>query len=155
MANGLTAQQSAFCGAGSTADCIRKLGGGSSAFSINTGSPDVDVAQTDLGFYGHDDWRIKPHLMLSYRTRYENQRKLDTKFKFGQRTGFAWSRGAAISTKQPKMVIGGGGVLFYNRFGEGQTLLANRFNGTIQIHFQLTELFLTPSAPGQADLDLP
>jgi len=155
MANGLTAQQAAFCGAGSTADCIRKLGGGSSAFSINTGSPAADVSQTDVGFYGQDDWRIRPNLMLSYGLRYENQTNIHSKFNFAPRIGFAWSPGAANSTKPPKMVIRGGGGIFYNRFGEGQTLTANRFNGSNQIQYQLTEPFLTTRAPLQSDLDAP
>lgn len=155
MAKGLTPQQAAYCGAGTTADCIRKLGGGSSAFSINTGNPNASVSQTDVGFYGQDDWRIRPNFMLSYGLRYENQTNINSKFNFAPRVGFAWSPGAANSTKPPKMVIRGGGGIFYNRFGEQQTLTANRYNGTNQIQYQLTEPFLTASAPTQTDLDLP
>jgi hypothetical protein len=153
MSRGLTPQQVAYCGAGSAADCIRKLGGGSSAFSINTGNPNADVSQIDVGFYGQDDWRIRPNFMLSYGLRYENQGNISSKYNFAPRIGFAWSPGAANSTKPPKTVIRGGGGIFYNRFGEGQTLTANRFNGTNQIQYQLTEPFLTASAPSQADLD--
>lgn len=155
LANGLTAQQLAYCGAGTTADCIRKLGGGTSAFSINTGNPNANVSQTDVGFYGQDDWRIRPNLMLSYGLRYEGQTNIDSKFNFAPRFGFAWSPGAANSTKPPKMVIRGGGGLFYNRFGEGNTLQANRLNGANQLQYALTEPFLTTSAPSQADLDQP
>jgi hypothetical protein len=155
MSNGLSAQQLAYCGAGSTADCIRKLGGGSSAFSINTGNPNATVSQIDVGFYGQDDWRIRPNLMLSYGLRYENQTNINSKFNFAPRFGFAWSPGAANATKPPKTVIRGGGGIFYNRFGEGQTLTANRFNGSNELQYALTEPFLTTSAPSQADLDLP
>ncbi len=155
MTNGLTPQQTAYCGGGTAADCIRKLGGGSSAFSINTGNPNADVSQVDLGFYGQDDWRIRPNFMLSYGVRYENQSNISSNFNIAPRIGFAWSPGAANSTKPPKMVIRGGGGIFYNRFSEGQTLTANRYNGTNQIQYQLTEPFLTASAPSQTDLDLP
>jgi carboxypeptidase family protein len=155
QANGLTAQQLAYCSAGSAADCLRKLGGGTSSFSINTGNPNADVSQTDVGFYGQDDWRIRPNLMLSYGLRYENQTNINSKFNFAPRFGFAWSPGAANSTKPPKMVIRGGGGLFYNRFSEGSTLQANRLNGSNQLQYGLTEPFLTTSAPSQTDLDQP
>src|SRR5437588_3275718 len=103
QSRGLTAQQQAFCGAGtSVADCLRRLGGGASQFSINTGNPTASVSQTDLGFYGQDDWRIRPNFMLSYGLRYENQTNIHSKFNFAPRLGFAWSPGAANSTKPPK-----------------------------------------------------
>lgn len=152
---GLTAQQLAFCGAGTTtADCIRRLGGGASVFSINTGNPEASVSQTDLGFYGQDDWRIRPNLMLSYGLRYENQTNINSKFNFAPRFGFAWSPGAANSTKPPKTVIRGGGGIFYNRFGEGQTLQANRLNGSNELSYAIAEPFLLNTAPSQAQLDL-
>ena len=155
MSNGLTPQQLAFCGGGTAADCVRKLGGGTSSFVINTGNPNAKVSQTDVGFYWQDDWRIRPNLMLSYGLRYENQTNISSKFNFAPRIGFAWSPGAANSTKPPKTVIRGGGGIFYNRFSEGLTLTANRLNGSNQLQYALTEPFLTTSAPSQADLDQP
>src|SRR5437868_3717771 len=153
--NGLTAQHLAFCGAGiTTADCIRRLGGGASAFTINTGNPNASVSQTDVGFYGQDDGRIRPNLMLSYGLRYENQTNINSKFNFAPRIGFAWSPGAANSTKPPKTVIRGGGGIFYNRFGEGQTLQANRLNGSNELSYAIAEPFLLNTAPAQAQLDL-
>lgn len=153
--NGLTAQQLAYCGPGTAADCVRKLGGGTSSFSINTGNPNAEVSQTDVGFYWQDDWRIRPNLLFSYGLRYENQTNISSKFNFAPRVGFAWSPGAANSTKPPKTVIRGGGGIFYNRFSENFTLQANKFNGSNQLQYALTEPFLTTSAPSQADLDQP
>src|SRR5207245_10274810 len=132
---------------GKTADQIRILGGGASQFSINTNNPTAAVSQTDVGFYGQDDWRIRPNLMLSYGLRYENQTNISSKFNFAPRVGFAWSPGAAKATKPPKTVIRGGGGIFYNRFSEGQTLTANRFNGSNELQFQLAEPQLTTCAP--------
>src|SRR3989441_1842049 len=153
--NGLTAQQLAFCGAGTTtADCIRRLGGGASAFTINTGNPEASVSQTDIGVYGQDDWRIRPNLMLSYGLRYENQTNINSKFNFAPRIGFAWSPGAANSTKPPKTVLRGGGGIFYNRFSEGQTLQANRLNGTSELSYAIAEPFLLNTAPRDAQPDL-
>jgi hypothetical protein len=52
------------------------------------------------------------------------------------------------------MVIRGGGGIFYNRFSEGQTLTANRFNGLNQLQFVITDpavlLGRPPTAAEQA-----
>ncbi|HKP36361.1 MAG TPA: TonB-dependent receptor [Pyrinomonadaceae bacterium] len=155
---GLTAQQQAFCGAGATlAQCIRTLGGGASQFTINTGNANATVSQTDLGVYAQDDWRIRPNFTLSYGIRYEYQTNADSNFNLAPRIGFAWSPGGgANSTRPPKMVIRGGVGIFYNRFSEGQTLLANRFNGVNQIQYAVPEPILrlpdgTRVTPSTAD----
>jgi len=154
---GLSAAQQAFCGAGiSVADCTRRLGGGASQFSINTGNPEASISQMDIGFYWQDDWRIRPNLTLSYGLRYENQTNISSKFNFAPRLGFAWSPGAANATKPPKTVIRGGGGIFYNRFSEGFSLTTNRFNGSSELQFVLAEpVSKTLSAPAQSDLDAP
>ena len=140
QANGLTAQQQAYCGPSTVAQCIRTLGGGASQFSINTGNPAADVSQFDAGFYAQDDWRMRPNFMLSYGVRYENQTNINSKFNFAPRIGFAWSPGVgANSTRPPHMVLRGGIGIFYNRFGEGQTLTANRFNGSNELSYAITD----------------
>lgn len=166
--NGLTAGQQAFCGAGtSVADCIRQLGGGASQFSINTGNFAADVSQTDLGVYFQDDWRLRPNFTLSYGLRVENQTNIDSKLNFAPRLGFAWSPGAANSTKPPRTVIRGGGGLFYNRFSENFTLTSGRFNGSNELQYVLAEPQLSvctvapvtcvpkKTAPTQDDLNQP
>jgi hypothetical protein len=141
QAQGLTAAQQAYCGVGVTvAQCIRTLGGGASQFAINAGNPEAEVSQMDVGFYGQDDWRIRPNFTLSYGLRYENQTNVNSKFNFAPRLGFAWSPGGgAGSTKPPKTVIRGGGGIFYNRFNEGNTLATNRFNGFDQLQYVVTD----------------
>jgi hypothetical protein len=152
QAHGLTAQQQAYCGAGTpAAQCIRFLGGGASQFGINTGNPAASVSQTDLGVYLQDDWRIRPNFTLSYGLRYEYQTNANSRFNFAPRLGFAWSPGGgAQSTKPPKMVIRGGIGVFYNRFSEGQTLQANRFNGSNQLQYAVPEfIFRNPDGSGR------
>ncbi|MGH9874312.1 MAG: hypothetical protein ACRD9S_17810, partial [Pyrinomonadaceae bacterium] len=72
--------------------------------------------------------------------RYEGQTNIGSKFNFAPRLAFAWSPGAANSAKPPKMVIRGGGGVFYNRFSEGNTLQAIRFNGVNQQQFSVAEI---------------
>ncbi len=118
---------------------IREMGGNPSQFSISSGNPLADVSRVDVGVYAQDDWRLRPNLTLSYGLRYENQTNIDSNWNFGPRAAFAWSPGAANSTRPPNMVIRGGGGIFYNRFSENQTLQVRRFNGVNQQQFFVTD----------------
>src|SRR5262249_23099419 len=118
---------------------VRARGGGAAQFSINTGDPLATVSQFDIGVYGQDDWRIRPHLTLSYGLRYEYQTNIHSPLNFAPRVAVAWSPGTANSARPPKMVLRAGFGVFYNRFGEGQTLQANRFNGVNQQQFLVRE----------------
>ena len=146
---------------GKTPAEIRAAGGGASAFSINTGNPFADVSQTDYGVYVQDDWRVKPNLTLSYGLRYETQTNAHSKYDFAPRVAVAWSPGTANSAKPPKMVIRVGTGFFYNRFGEFQTLTANRYNGVNVEQTSITEPIFTdpltrlPVSPSLAQQQLP
>lgn len=129
---------------------IRRLGGNPSQFSIASGNPEAGVSQTDYGVYAQDDWRVRPNFTLSYGLRYEGQTNIGSVLNFAPRLAFAWSPGAANSAKPPKMVIRGGGGVFYNRFGEGNILQANRFNGINQQQFSLREAPLYQCVNGAA-----
>ncbi|HSP61953.1 MAG TPA: hypothetical protein VLQ90_03125, partial [Pyrinomonadaceae bacterium] len=118
---------------------IRAAGGGASQFSINTGNPLATVSQFDVEPYVQDDWRYKPNLTFSYGLRYEVQNNATSKLDFAPRVAVAWSPGAANSAKPPKTVIRAGAGVFYNRFSENQTLQTNRFNGTSELLFSITE----------------
>jgi len=150
---GVTAAQQAYCGAGTSLnDCVRLLGGGAAQFSINQGNPNSGVSQTDIGVYFQDDWRIRPNFTFSYGIRYENQTNANSKFNFAPRLFFAWSPGAANSTKPPKMVIRAGTGIFYERFSESYTQNADRLNGVNQQSFVVPEPFVGQSAPTPAQL---
>jgi hypothetical protein len=123
------------------------LGGGAAQFSINQGNPAAAVSQTDFGVYWQDDWRVRPNLTFSYGIRYENQTNANSHFNFAPRLAFAWSPGAANSTKPPKTVIRGGTGIFYQRFAENYTLTEERFNGVNQQQFVVPEPFTNGAPP--------
>ncbi|HYJ86407.1 MAG TPA: carboxypeptidase-like regulatory domain-containing protein [Pyrinomonadaceae bacterium] len=118
---------------------LRARGGGPAQFSINTGNPKVSVSQFDASVYGQDDWRVRPNITLSYGLRYEYQTNTHSPLNFAPRLAVAWSPGGANSARAPKMVIRAGFGVFYNRFGEAQTLLARRFDGVNQQQFLFRE----------------
>ena len=118
---------------------LRARGGGAAQFSINAGNPEVSVSQFDASVYGQDDWRVRPNITLSYGLRYEIQTNTHSPLNFAPRLALAWAPGAANSVRPPKMVIRSGFGVFYNRFGEAQTLLARRFDGVNQQQFLFRE----------------
>lgn len=103
-------------------------------FSISSGEPLADISQTDLGLFVTDDWRVSPALTLSFGLRYENQTNIKDNMNFAPRFSVAWSPGAG-GARQPKTVFRGGVGIFYDRFSEGLSLQAQRFNGTNQLNF--------------------
>jgi hypothetical protein len=124
---------------GLSATQIRTLGGGASQFSVSAGNPLATVTQHDFGFFAQDDWKIRPNLLFSYGLRYEYQTNTHSPTNFAPRIALAWSPGAGNSGKPPKTVIRGGAGIFYNRFGEFNTLQANRFDGVTTQQFSVSE----------------
>jgi hypothetical protein len=125
---------------------MRDLGGGATQFSIAGGQPEAKVSQMDLGLFVQDEWRLKPNFMVTLGMRYENQSNISSNYNFAPRIFFAWAPGgsnvggnpgAPAGSGQPKMVIRWGWGVFYDRFGERATLLANRFNGSNQLDFRV------------------
>jgi hypothetical protein len=101
--------------------------------TYTTGRPTASVTYYDFEPYIQDDWRVRPNITLSAGLRFETQNAIHDHGDFAPRLGFAWGVGG--KTTPPKVVIRGGYGLFYNRFGSGQILQADRFNGVIQQQF--------------------
>ena len=127
---------------------MRELGGGVTQFSLAGGNPEASVSQTDLGAFVQDEWRIRPNLTFTMGFRYERQTNISSNYNFAPRLFFAWAPGgtsvgslpgAPSTSSSPKMVIRGGMGVFYDRFGERATLLANRFNGVNQLDFRVSD----------------
>ena len=133
---------------------IRAAGGGATSFRLNAGNPFADVSQTDYGVFVQDDWRIRPNITLSYGLRYETQTNAHSKYDFGPRLAVAWSPGAANSARPPKTVLRLGTGFFYNRFNEGNTLQAHRFNGVSVLQTAIVEPF-GDTSPSVLEQQLP
>lgn len=124
---------------------MRMLGGGVTQFSLGGGNPEASVTQRDLGVFIQDEWRVRPNLTFTAGFRYERQTNISSNYNFAPRLFFAWAPGGtsvgsgpgAPQSSSPKMVIRGGIGVFYDRFGERATLLANRFNGVNQLDFRV------------------
>lgn len=105
-----------------------------SQFNITSGDPLTSVSRTDVGLFVTDDWRLRQGLTLSLGLRYENQTNISSNLNFAPRVAVAWSPGAG-GAKAPKTVFRAGAGVFYDRFSEGYTLTAERFNGANQLNF--------------------
>jgi len=117
-----------------------------SQFTLTAGNPIAKVSQVDYSPFFTDDWKARKDLVLSFGLRYENQTNIHSNMNFAPRVGIAWSPGAG-GAKPPKTVFRGGAGVFYDRFGENQTLRAIRQNGTTQLSYLVTN---NPAILGQA-----
>jgi hypothetical protein len=132
---------------------ILARGGGPTQFNINLGNPEATVSQFDLGGFIQDDWRVRPNLTFSFGLRYEAQTNISSKFNFAPRVAFAWSPSSGNAARPPKTVVRGGGGIFYNRFGESNTLQSNRFNGVNQLQFTASDAATLANIPFPTSAD--
>jgi hypothetical protein len=103
--------------------------------TYTTGLPTAQVTYYDFEPYVQDDWRVRPNITLSAGLRFETQNAIHDHGDFAPRLGFAW--GVRGRNKPPVVVIRGGYGIFYNRFGSGQILQADRLNGLVQQQFTI------------------
>jgi hypothetical protein len=123
---------------------------GASQFTLTAGLPVADVTGFDAGFYGGDDWRVRPNLTLSYGLRFETQTNIHDRADFAPRVGIAWGLGRKGST--PKTVLRAGFGIFYDRFDESHVLQAERLNGITQQQFVVSDPAFFPMIPDPATL---
>ncbi len=126
------------------------LGGAPTQFSIGAGVPGISVHQEDIGLFVGDDWRVRPNLTLNLGLRYEVQTNIHDLRDWAPRIGLAWAPGAK-STK-PKTVIRAGFGIFYDPFALANTLTAQRFNGTVQQQYVVTNPTFFPNIPSLTSL---
>ncbi|WP_321476041.1 carboxypeptidase regulatory-like domain-containing protein [uncultured Paludibaculum sp.] len=135
---------------GLSAATIRALGGGASQFNLTAGTPLTNVAQTDVGLFAEDTWRVKPNLNLSYGLRYETQSNISDYRDLAPRISIAYGLGKTPG--QTKTVIRTGFGMFYDRINDSMTLQSLRFNGTTQQQYYVENPDFYPVIPDVATL---
>lgn len=116
-------------------------------------SPLLGVNQFDAGLFIQDDWRLLPNLTVSPGLRYEIQNNIGDHSDWAPRIGVAWGIGPGQGrNKTPNTVLRFGYGWFYSRYGIGNTLNADRFNGLNQLSFNLkaADLAANPFLPAAA-----
>ena len=131
---------------GDTPAMIRALGGGATQFTINTGTAELAVHQMDVGIFAGDEWRVRPNFTLNLGLRYETQTNIHDWRDLAPRLAFAWAPGGA-GQKRAKTVLRAGFGIFYDRFGLGNTLAAQRFNGLVQQQLVVPNPDFFPNVP--------
>ncbi len=131
---------------GDTPAMIRALGGGATQFTINTGTAELAVHQMDVGIFVGDEWRVRPNFTLNLGVRYETQSNIHDWRDLAPRLAFAWAPGGS-GQKRAKTVLRAGFGIFYDRFGLGNTLAAQRFNGLVQQQLVVPNPDFFPNVP--------
>lgn len=134
--------------AGYTSAQIAALGGGATQFTMSAGNPLVSDAQTDIGLFGGDTWKIRPNITLDLGLRYEAQTNIGDHGDFAPRIAVSWSP----KWSHDKTVLRGGYGVFYDRITLINTLNAERYNGTRQQQFIVQNPAFYPAIPSSATL---
>jgi hypothetical protein len=133
---------------------IRAFGGGAAQLTVAGGDPFAEVRQWDIGPFIQDDWKMRPDFTLSAGLRYQYQTNLESKLLFAPRLSFAWTPWFT-NKGQPRTVVRGGSGVFYDLVRTSTTLQANRFNGSTQTQFVVSDaalLNLFPAIPASSAL---
>ena len=112
-------------------------------FSLNAGTPLLNVKQFDIGLFVQDDWRVRPNLTVSLGARYEVQTNVSDKTDIAPRIGIAWAP-FAKGTKPSKTVVRLGYGFFFDRVDDNLTLNTYRYNGASTLNYLLKS---TPDMP--------
>jgi hypothetical protein len=94
-----------------------------SGFTQNTGQEHFVYHQQELGTFIQDQWKVTDRFSLTPGIRYDWQNFLaQDHLTFSPRVSFAW-----VLDPDAKMVVRGGGGLYYDRFGGGPLLDLARY----------------------------
>ncbi len=113
-----------------------------SNFSQNTGDVHFIYHQQEMGAFIQDQWKISDVFSITPGIRYDWQNFLaEKRLGFSPRVSFAW-----VLDKDAKLVVRGGGGVYYDRFGSGPILDLTRYENARRRSIQFS---LDPAAePG-------
>jgi hypothetical protein len=118
-----------------------------SGFSQNTGDVHFIYHQQEMGAFVQDQFKVNERFSITPGIRYDWQNFLATKrLGFAPRVSFAW-----VLNQDSKMVVRGGGGIYYDRFGSGPLLDLARYERarrrSIQISLNPADLPATGCVP--------
>ena len=134
---------------------IRARGGGATQLTLGGGDPLARATQLDFGAYFQDDWRVRPNLTASYGLRYEFQTNIGVRLNLAPRVALAWAPGLKAgdpAAKAASVVRAGFGV-FFDRFNEGQVLIANKYTAGNFFRFIVDDPTALDSFPAVPDFE--
>jgi hypothetical protein len=134
--------------AGYSGEQIAAMGAGPSQFSLNAGTPDSTVSQSDAGLFVNNDWRPRANVTVSLGVRYEAQTNLGGRRDWAPRAGIAWGLGG----RSPKTIVRAGAGTFYERLAPALRLDALRYDGVTQQSYLISNPKFFPLIPGAAAL---
>ena len=124
-----------------------------SGYSQNTGDSRFIYHQQEMGAFIQDQWKIGDRFSITPGLRYDWQNFLATRrLGFSPRASFAW-----VLDPDAKIVVRGGGGIYYDRFGSGPLLDLTRYETARR---RSVKLSLDPSqdagcVPITACIDIP
>ena len=99
-----------------------------SGFAQNTGQVHFVYHQQELGTFIQDQWKVTDRFSVTPGIRYDWQNFLAMdRLTFSPRVSFAW-----VLDPDSKMVVRGGGGLYYDRFGGGPLLDLARYQNAVR-----------------------
>jgi hypothetical protein len=100
-----------------------------SKLTYTTGQEAFTANVFDAAIFFQDDWKVNRNLTLSGGLRWETQNHIADHSDWGPRVAFAYALDGHKNAKQAKTVLRGGYGFFYDRFGVGNEMSLERFNG--------------------------